>query len=163
MRRVGKFRWPTKSRRIGEPMLWFAAQVLTGLQLAFYLATLVWPEEAGAEALALRLVVWHEWHVMAVQLFALVPIWGALLWRAKGRLARLLLLVSLSSSAALTAFALLETGALQRFFADAGADYGTLRLLALARVSDAALALAALIALRLAFRAEAERGERSRQ
>lgn len=158
MRRAGKFRWPTRSRRIGELVLWLAAQVLMGAQLAFYLATLVWPAEGGAEALALRLVVWHEWHVLAVQLFALVPLWGALLWRSKGWLARLLLLVSLGASAALSAFALLETEALQRFFAEAGASYGTLRLLALARVSDAALALAALIALRLAFRAEAERG-----
>ena len=158
MPRAGKFRWPIKSRRIGEPVLWLAAQGMMGAQLAFYLATLVWPEGMGAEALAMRLVAWHEFHVLAVQLFVLAPLWGVLLWRTKGRLARILLLVSLGASAALSVFALYETEALQHFFADAGASYSTLRLLALARFSDAALALTALVALRLAGRAEAERG-----
>lgn len=139
-------------------MLWRAAQVVAGVQLAFYLATLVWPEGAGAEALALRLVVWHGWHLLALQLFVLVPLWAALIWRAKGRLARLLVLVSLAASAALPVFALWETAVLQGFIADAAAPYSTLRALGLARWADAGLALVAFVALRLAFQAAQEHG-----
>lgn len=160
MPRGGRYRSPIKNHRTGDLVLWLAAQIVTGAQLAFYLATLVWPEGSGAEALAMRLVVWHAWHLLALQLFALVPIWGALMWRTKGRLARLLLVASFIASALLPTFALLETQALQKFFAEAGAEYRTLRWLALARWADAALALVAFVALRLAFRAETERSLR---
>lgn len=128
------------------------------LQAVFYLATLVWPADMGAEALVLRLMLWQAYHLPALTGFIIVPLLAVLIWPAQGGLVRLLLLACLLASVALPVLALAQGEALHRILTDPGAPRALLRLAGLARWADAGLALAALMALRLAGRAEHEAG-----
>ncbi len=142
---------------LGRRLLWRAAGVVAFAQAVFYLATLVWPEGTEARALVTRLSLWQALQLAPMQAFVGVPLLGALIWGAGGRLVRGLLALSLIAGGALVILALLQADLLHRFLADPTAPRAMLRLLGLARWADAALALAALVALRLAWRAEAER------
>jgi hypothetical protein len=138
-------------------LLWQVAAGLAAGQALFGLVTLVWPSAPGADALMVRLLIWQAAPVWLLQLFLGVPILAVLIWRGRGGLARGLLGLSLAATLALPGLLLAETAHLHAMFLDASVTNPnrTLRLLSLARWADAGLGLAALIALRLAARAEA--------
>lgn len=132
------------------------AALACALQALFYLATLVWPADTGVEALAIRLMLWQSYHLPALTGFVVIPLLAMLIWPAPGGLVRLLLLACLLASVALPVLALAQGEVLHRFLADPRAPRALLRLAGLARWADAGLALAALMALRLARQAEHE-------
>jgi len=136
-------------------LLWLSVGVIATAQAAFGLVTLVWPPEAGIEALITRLQIWQAAPVWGLQLFLAVPVLVTLIWQCRARLARGLLLLCLALTLALPALLIVETAVLHQVALDTMSLHRDLRLLSLARWADAGLGLAALIALRLAARAEA--------
>ncbi|MBZ4022298.1 hypothetical protein CKO11_07485 [Rhodobacter sp. TJ_12] len=136
-------------------ILWASAGGIALLQALFGLATLVWPAGMRLEALVERILIWQAAPLWFAQIFPGLPILVALFWRARSGLVRVLLVLSLAAALALPFTLMAEMALLHQMLLDTVAPNGALRLLGLARWADAVLGLVALIALRLAARAEA--------
>ena len=134
--------------------LWLAAGAVALLQAAAYLAALVWPAAGDLRALAIRAMVLQALPLLALQLFVALPLAGVLIWRARRGLERAILALVALAWAALAVLSLFETDVITQLLADPAAPRRMVRLMGLARWADAGLALVALIALRLAWRAE---------
>lgn len=135
-------------------MLWIVAGVVAFAQAVAYLAMLVFPAASDVTALAVRALVLQALPLLALQVFVALPLAGALIWRARRGLERAILALALLAWAALAVLSLIEGEVVTQLLADPTAPRRLVRLMGLARWADAGLALVALIALRLAWRAE---------
>lgn len=135
-------------------LLWTLAGLFVFAQAVFFLALLVWPGGADLGALMLRLAAWEAAGALAVQIFFGAPALIALFWGARRGLARGLIALAFLATCGLLVLAAWEIDALHYLANDSLAPRGILRGLGLARWADAGLGLFALIALRLAWRAE---------
>lgn len=138
-------------------LLWALAGIFVFAQAAFYLALLIWPAGSDLAALMLRLAAWEAVPALGLQLFLGVPVLIALVWMARLGLSRGLIVLGLACLGLQLGLMAWQIDMLQVVAHDALAPQAALRGLSLARWADAGLALAALIALRLAWRAEALR------
>lgn len=141
-----------------QRILWILAGLVAFAQAALYLAALVWPAASDVSALALRAMVLQALPLLALQLFVALPLAMILIWRARRGLERAILGLVLLAWVALVALSVFEGDSILRVMGDPTASRRLVRLIGLARWADAGLALAALIALRLAWRAESDAG-----
>lgn len=140
---------------VGQRILWIVAGAVAFAQAAIYVAALIWPASSDIPALALRAMVLQALPLLGLQLFLGLPLAGVLIWRARRGLERAVLAVALLAWAALVALSVFEGDMVLQLMSDPTAPRRLVRLIGLARWADAGLALVALIALRLAWRAEA--------
>jgi len=137
-----------------QRLIWTAAGLFAFVQAVFYIAMLIWPEGTDLAALVRRFALWLSLRGIFVQMFIGIPALLLLFWRARGPLERGLVALALSATCAILVISGIELEALTLIAGDELAPRSYIRWLGVARWVYAGLGIVALIALRLAWRAE---------
>ncbi|PFG64402.1 hypothetical protein AXZ77_3041 [Thioclava sp. ES.031] len=135
-----------------DAALWGLNGVFVSAQLLIYSALLIWPPGIDLRSTIDRFELWQGSGILAMQVFFAVPLMSALIWRTHvHRQTMILISLSFLATAVLGAAAWLEMGMISGAVRDAVNERDLLRGLALLRWGEFATALAAAIALRLAW------------
>ncbi|MAQ36136.1 MULTISPECIES: hypothetical protein [Thioclava] len=135
-----------------DAALWGLNGVFVSAQALIYTALLIWPPGIDLRSTLDRFELWQGSGILAMQVFFAVPLMCGLIWRLRShRQAMILVSMSFLATAVLGAAAWLEMGMISGAVRDGINEPDLLRGLALLRWGEFATALAAAIALRLAW------------
>ncbi|MBD3787902.1 MAG: hypothetical protein IE922_13215 [Sphingomonadales bacterium] len=135
--------------------LWRGAGLFAAVQLLWFAAMAVWPPEAGVAGAVQRIVLWQEVRGMLWQMWIGAPVLVALALGARSWMVRLMLGFALFASTLIGALVALDLSLVQTAVAQGAPGSAALgQMLDLTRLFACALGLAAVLLVRLAWRAE---------